>query len=61
MSIKTNSSRRNFLKIAATASGGLFLGFNWLGSAEAAPVLLDGAAAAGGMIDFNSYLSIGTD
>ena len=56
---QTNSSRRNFLKLAAMGSGGLFLGFNWIGSAEAAPALLNGAAA--GAVDFNSYLSIAAD
>jgi len=54
--LKTN--RRNFLKIAATAGGGLFLGF-YMGGCES-PVmavvneedLLDGA------LNFNSYLSV---
>jgi len=56
---QTNTSRRNFLKLAALGSGGLFLGFNWVGSAEAAPALLNSSAAAA--IDFNSYLSIAAD
>ena len=56
---QTNTSRRNFLKLAALGSGGLFLGFNWVGSAEAAPALLNGPAAAA--IDFSSYLSIAPD
>jgi len=59
--MQKNTSRRDFLKLAALGSGGLFLGFNWIGSAEAAPALLNGVAAAGGTIDFNSYLSIATD
>ena len=58
---QTTNSRRNFLKLAALGSGGLFLGFNWIGSAEAAPALLNSASAAAGTIDFNSYLSIATD
>src|SRR4028118_2035963 len=57
MSTSTNASRRNFLKIAATAGGGLMLGFNWL---EAGAMVVKNATAAGN-IDFNSYLSIGTD
>lgn len=57
--LKTN--RRNFIKIAAAASGGLFLGFHW-GDTAAGPM----AAAADAdtllkSIDFNSYLSIATD
>lgn len=57
MSSSTHTSRRNFLKIAATAGSGLMLGFNW---AEAGEVVVKNATAAGN-IDFNSYLSIGTD
>ncbi|MBC7892601.1 MAG: xanthine dehydrogenase family protein molybdopterin-binding subunit, partial [Sphingobacteriaceae bacterium] len=55
------TSRRNFLKVAASAGGGLVLGFNWLTSQAADAVLADGAAEAAGLVDFNSYLSIGTD
>lgn len=55
------TSRRNFLKVAASAGGGLVLGFNWLSSQAAEAVLADGTAEAAGLIDFNSYLSIGTD
>ncbi len=55
------SSRRNFLKVAASAGGGLVLGFNWLTSQATEAVLADGAAEAVGLVDFNSYLSIGTD
>jgi isoquinoline 1-oxidoreductase beta subunit len=58
MSTKTNESRRNFLKLGALASGGLMLGFNWSLSAEAAPTVIETAAASA---EFNSYLSIGTD
>lgn len=57
MSTSINTSRRNFLKIAATAGGGLMLGFNW---SEAGAMVVKNATAAGN-IDFNSYLSIGTD
>ena len=58
MSTKTNASRRNFLKLGALAGGGLMLGFNWSLSAEAAPTVIETAAASA---EFNSYLSIGTD
>ncbi|QHT70699.1 xanthine dehydrogenase family protein molybdopterin-binding subunit [Rhodocytophaga rosea] len=61
MSTIPNSSRRNFLKLAATAGGGLFIGFNWSTSSAAQLEVLNGAAVAAGTIDFNSYLSIATD
>ena len=49
------TSRRNFMKIAATAGGGLLLGFHW-GSSEASTIqIVDGVVDD---INFNSYLSI---
>jgi len=48
------------MKIAAAAGGGLFLGFNWTNS-TALPVVVDAKSIAAGSINFNSYLSIGTD
>lgn len=54
------TSRRDFMKIAAAAGGGLFLGFNWSDS-TAAPVVVDAKQIAAGSVKFNSYLSIGTD
>jgi isoquinoline 1-oxidoreductase beta subunit len=60
MSNLHHTSRRSFLKLAATAGGGLLLGFNWT-SAEATPTVLNEAAVAAGHIDFNSYLSIAPD
>jgi isoquinoline 1-oxidoreductase subunit beta len=61
MSTITKSSRRDFLKIAATAGGGLFLGFSWGGAMAMTPDLLGEAALAAGKVEFNAYLSISTD
>jgi isoquinoline 1-oxidoreductase beta subunit len=62
MSATFKTSRRNFMKLAATASGGLFLGFNWTDS-DASPIMevLDESAIMSGNIGFNNYLSISTD
>ncbi|WP_159473133.1 xanthine dehydrogenase family protein molybdopterin-binding subunit [Dyadobacter sp. 3J3] len=54
------TSRRNFLKIAATAGGGLFLGFSWSGAA-ALPGVVTPESAAVGAVNFNSFLTIGAD
>jgi isoquinoline 1-oxidoreductase subunit beta len=58
MSATLKTNRRNFLKLAATASGGLMLGFHW-SSAEASTIqVISDTAIAEGDIAFNSYLSI---
>ena len=50
------------MKLAATAGGGLFLGFHWADSDAATMMeVLDETAVASGNIGFNSYLSISTD
>jgi isoquinoline 1-oxidoreductase beta subunit len=51
---KTN--RRNFMKLAATAGGGLLLGFHWNSSEASAIKVVDGILADD--ISFNSFLSI---
>lgn len=51
----SKTSRRNFLKIAATAGGGLILGFHW-SKTEASAIDVVGSLADD--LNFNSYLSI---
>jgi isoquinoline 1-oxidoreductase subunit beta len=61
MTDQLHTSRRNFLKIAAAASGGLMLGFHWL---EATPIKVIRAAdvaADANEFNFNSFLSIATN
>src|SRR6478609_4352876 len=52
------TSRRNFIKLAATAGGGLFLGFNWETSEASSMRVLTEKEILAGDISFNSYLSI---
>ncbi|ARK09250.1 molybdopterin cofactor-binding domain-containing protein [Fibrella sp. ES10-3-2-2] len=61
MQTLSNASRRNFLKVAAAAGGGLFLGFNWTdaeAAVDAAAVGAGNVPAAAPGVGFNSYLSI---
>lgn len=58
MSTQNKPSRRDFIKITSITSGGLVLGFSWLGS-EAAPFIVNSTTVAD--LNFNSYLSIATD
>src|SRR6478609_6333530 len=58
------TTRRNFLKIAATAGGGLMIGFHWADAQASTPstvAVIGEDAIAAGNIEFNSYLSIATD
>lgn len=56
--MKTN--RRDFLKMAATAGGGLVLGFHWSDSGASTLKLVNGSHLAGD-VNFNSYLSISSE
>jgi isoquinoline 1-oxidoreductase beta subunit len=62
MSILPKTNRRDFIKLAATAGGGLLLGFHWSSAAPAsAGVISHVSYLPAGTIDFNSYLSIAPD
>ena len=64
MSTLLKTNRRDFMKVAATASGGLFLGFHWNDSSASPLLIADDAplyVGAAGDINFNSFLSISTD
>src|SRR5690606_29339053 len=61
MTTLTKTNRRDFMKIATAAGGGLLLGFYWNGSEASAMASIGNAALAEGEIGFNSYLSISPD
>lgn len=56
----TKTSRRNFMKLAAAAGGGLMLGFNWSETAASAMQVVS-ATTPLDEITFNSYLAISPD
>jgi isoquinoline 1-oxidoreductase beta subunit len=56
-----HKSRRHFLKATSVVSGGLMLGINWQSAEAQAPAVVNSVAGTTSVIDFNSYLSIGTD
>jgi isoquinoline 1-oxidoreductase subunit beta len=61
MSTILKSNRRNFLKLAAAASGGLMLGFHWDSARASSFKVVSSGVFPDGDIDFNSYLSITRD
>ncbi|TAE28170.1 MAG: xanthine dehydrogenase family protein molybdopterin-binding subunit, partial [Cytophagales bacterium] len=61
METKLIPNRREFIKMAATVGGGLWLGFNWKTANAANITSLETAALADAPSRFNSFLSIGTD
>src|SRR5690606_7651970 len=58
MTTLTKTNRRDFMKIATAAGGGLLLGFYWNGSQASVLEGVPTGALAEGEIGFNSYLSI---
>jgi len=57
--LKTN--RRDFLKLATTATSGLVLGFHWSNSEASSMKVLKTTALPIDDASFNSYLSISSD
>ncbi|MEO5601659.1 MAG: molybdopterin cofactor-binding domain-containing protein [Cyclobacteriaceae bacterium] len=61
MATLQKTTRRNFMKLAAAAGGGLMLGFHWSSTSAATMEVITDAGIASGEITFNSYLSISPD
>ncbi|MCC9168565.1 xanthine dehydrogenase family protein molybdopterin-binding subunit [Pontibacter harenae] len=61
MSTLPKPSRRDFMKLAATAGGGLMLGFSWTSTSASAMKVVKDSSLAGGSIEFNSFLSLSPD
>lgn len=58
MKTVTKASRRDFLKIAGTTAGGLFIGFNWFSCDSPKVEVLSTEEILSKAKSFNSYLSI---
>ena len=54
----TKTNRRDFLKIAGTTAGGLFIGFNWASCDSPKIQVLSDEEVLSQVHDFNAYLSI---
>jgi isoquinoline 1-oxidoreductase subunit beta len=61
MTTLTKTNRRDFLKIAATASGGLLIGFSWSGCDSPKMQVLTDEEILSKSLNFNSFLSISPD
>jgi isoquinoline 1-oxidoreductase subunit beta len=58
MKTVTRANRRDFLKIAGTTAGGLFIGFNWFGCESPKVEVLSTEEILAQAKSFNAYLSI---
>lgn len=58
MASLTKTSRRNFMKLAAAAGGGLMLGFHWGDAGASSVEVMTGESLSTANVNFNSYLSI---
>jgi isoquinoline 1-oxidoreductase subunit beta len=61
MATLQRTTRRNFMKLAAAAGGGLMLGFHWSNTEASSMEVLTEEALASADLSFNSYLSISPD
>src|SRR6188768_293045 len=61
MSTLLKTNRRDFLKMASAATGGLILGFHWSSAEATSMKVLTTAALPVGDNNFNTYLSISSD
>ncbi len=61
METTTKTNRRDFLKIASAAGGGLLLGFYWNEAGASVIQSVTEGALAEGEVTFNSYLTISPD
>jgi isoquinoline 1-oxidoreductase subunit beta len=61
MATLQKTSRRNFMKLAAAAGGGLMLGFHWSNSSATSMEVVTKETLASADNTFNSYLSISPD
>ena len=57
--IKTKHNRRSFLKASSLASGGMLLGFSWLGACQASTEEIKVKGMPKDWVDMNAFLKIG--